>query len=578
VSEIAQLRVLFRVHLKIFRHRFISHICRSRLMSATIGLFLVFYSATAYTIFSSGLSHIARLPAAGDMLADRVIYLIFFCFFMMLTFSASIASYISLFRSRETSWMLTLPLTHRVVCLWKCMEAALFSSWGLIFISAPLFIAFAQHRGVGWVFYLKTLTSLIPFVIIISGLAVSFMLITVRWFKRSHLIYAAVAIGLFMTFSIVKAYTSDKKLAEESGLNTALTFQLVLRHTDISTSPLLPSAWLAKSTIDWSRPWRQGNDPLNIALLYSNSLMILLITCWLARRYFFAARSRSLQHVAISAARIRMQQTNNSSTTALNQRRFNLPSSPLIALSLKDIRTFIREPGQWLQFLIIFGLLALYAMSLRHMAYDRSNPQEAHLFAFLNLTVCALALSTLTTRFVFPQFSLEGQRFWILAMSPLRLPRIILQKFVLSTLFTGTTTFIILLISGHMLELPSNDTAFFATAILLLSIGLNAIAVGFGTIFPNLKETNSAKIVSGFGGTLCLIISFAYVALFIGSLVFARLALLKTTSSPGIIDVFENRAALIALSTAFITTALATILPIAFSIKTIKKLVFLDKL
>lgn len=545
-------------------------------MSATIALFLVLYSSAAYLIFSRGLSHIARLPAAGDLLADRVIYLIFFCFFLMLTFSAGVASYIALFRSRETSWLLTLPISHRVVCLWKCLEASLFSSWGLIFILAPLFIAFAQHRNVGAVFYFKTLTSLIPFVIIISGLAVSIMLIIVRWFKRPQLIYAAITIGLLMTFSMLKAFTEDKELTEKSGLNAALTFQLVLRHTDISTNPLLPSAWLARSAIDWSRPWRQGKDPLNVALLYSNALMILMITSWLAQRYFFEARSRSLQHVAVSAARLRMSKQNSSSFP--KPRSFNLPSSPLLALSLKDIRTFTREPGQWLQFLIIFGLLALYALSLRHMSYNRANPQEAHLFAFLNLTVCALALSTLTTRFVFPQFSLEGRRFWILAMSPLRLPRIIFQKFVLSTLFTGTTTFIILLVSGHMLELPTSDTAFFATAILLLSIGLNAIAVGFGTIFPNMKESNSAKIVSGFGGTLCLITSFAYVALFIGSLVLARVALLKTTSSPGLSDLLENQTALIAIITALAATTLATILPITFSIKAIKKLVFLDKI
>ncbi|MFZ4763555.1 MAG: putative ABC transporter permease subunit, partial [Roseimicrobium sp.] len=29
---------------------------------------------------------------------------------------------------------------------------------------------------------------------------------------------------------------------------------------------------------------------------------------------------------------------------------------------------------------------------------------------------------------------------------------------------------------------------------------------------PNLKETNSAKIVSGFGGTVCLVLSFFYIA------------------------------------------------------------------
>jgi len=547
-------------------------------MSTTIALFLIFYSAAAYFIFSRGLSYISRLPAAGDILTDRVIYLIFFCFFLLLSFSAGVASYIALFRSRETSWMLTLPISHRVVCLWKCLEAAAFSSWGLLLIAAPLLVAFAQHRGVGFIFYFKTIATLIPFVIIATGLAVSILLIIVRWFNRPLLIYAMALIGILTSISMLKTFTSEKELTEQAGFSTALTFQLVLKHTDVSTAPLLPSAWLAKSVIDWSRPWGKNGDPLNSALLYSNSLILLLVTSWLARRYFFVARNRSLQHVAASAARHRRSKKYHLSPSDFDKRRFNFPTSPLIAVSFKDIRTFIREPGQWLQFLIIFSLLSLYALSLRHMDFNRSNSQETQMFAFLNLTVCALTLSTLTTRFVFPQFSLEGRRFWILAMSPLRLPRIIIQKLVLSTLFTGSTTFAILLISGHMLELPPNDITFFASAIVLLSIGLNAIAVGFGALFPNMKETNSAKIVSGFGGTLCLITSFAYVALFIGSLVFARIALLKSDSSLGFHEILSNQTALIFISAALIITILATFLPIAFSINTIKKLVFLDKL
>ena len=39
--------------------------------------------------------------------------------------------------------------------------------------------------------------------------------------------------------------------------------------------------------------------------------------------------------------------------------------------------------------------------------------------------------------------------------------------------------------------------------------------MGLGAIFPNFKEDNPSKIVSGFGGTLCLVTSFIYIALFV---------------------------------------------------------------
>jgi ABC-2 type transport system permease protein len=35
--------------------------------------------------------------------------------------------------------------------------------------------------------------------------------------------------------------------------------------------------------------------------------------------------------------------------------------------------------------------------------------------------------------------------------------------------------------------------------------------VGIGVLYPNFKEMNPSKIVSGFGGTLCLVLSFLYI-------------------------------------------------------------------
>jgi ABC-2 type transport system permease protein len=54
--------------------------------------------------------------------------------------------------------------------------------------------------------------------------------------------------------------------------------------------------------------------------------------------------------------------------------------------------------------------------------------------------------------------------------------------------------------------------SFFVASIIMQTIGLNTLALALGAVMPNLKETNSAKIVSGFGGTLCLVLSFFYIA------------------------------------------------------------------
>ena len=137
------------------------------------------------------------------------------------------------------------------------------------------------------------------------------------------------------------------------------------------------------------------------------------------------------------------------------------------------------------------------------------------MISYLNLAASALTLSTLTTRFVFPQFSLEGRRLWIIGLAPLGLHRVLLQKFALSALTAMTVTVLLMVASSLMLHLETAKVLFFGLSIAVMSAALSGLAVGLGALFPNFKEDNPSKIVSGFGGTLCLVVSFIYIALFV---------------------------------------------------------------
>ena len=206
MSEFAQLRLLFRVHTRMALVKFVTMAKTSKLMLFTLIGFLLTYTLTAFFLFERGLFYVSKLPAAGGLLSDRLIYIIFFCFLMMLLFSVSVTGYIALFRSRDTRWLLTLPLSHRVIFLWKCIESALFASWGMIFILAPLLLAFAINRGAPEDFYFKTILCIIPFLMIPASVG-SFVLITaVRWFTRRQVGWAVAAFAVvilgFAAFSV----------------------------------------------------------------------------------------------------------------------------------------------------------------------------------------------------------------------------------------------------------------------------------------------------------------------------------------------------------------------------------------
>jgi ABC-2 type transport system permease protein len=84
-------------------------------------------------------------------------------------------------------------------------------------------------------------------------------------------------------------------------------------------------------------------------------------------------------------------------------------------------------------------------------------------------------------------------------------------------------------LSCYMLEMSWDRTVYFAVAVMAMTFTLTGLAVGLGVLYPNFKEENPSKIVSGFGGTFCLVLSFLYI---LGSVILLALATPWASASP----------------------------------------------
>src|SRR5205085_1560143 len=157
-------------------------------------------------------------------------------------------------------------------------------------------------------------------------------------------------------------------------------------------------------------------------------------------------------------------------------------------LLVKDIRIFWRDTTQWGQTIVLFGLLGAYIINLRHFSQQLTNPFWINLVAYLNLGACSLNLATLTTRFVYPQFSLEGKRLWIVGMAPLGLVRVIKTKYILAVSTSLVLTLGLIWLSCRMLKMGSDRTLYFVLAISVMTFTLNGLAVGLGALYPNFRE------------------------------------------------------------------------------------------
>jgi ABC-2 type transport system permease protein len=516
LSTLALFRLLAWVHWRSFIASFRKTRRDSPLLLFILAGFILSYLLVGYWLFFTGLNFLHNFQVVGSLLSQRILFLIFAFFFAMLVFSNLIIGYSTLFKNRETQWLMALPVPHRDVYRWKFLEALVVSSWALIFLSAPMMIAFGRVHGVPLQFYAQIALVYLPFVVLPALLGSWSIVLLVRVLarrgvKKGALLLAGAGV-LALIFSIKPVSDADAAAQHE-----LISFGQLLKHTRMSVNPYLPSAWLAQSVLAWSDGLAQRGF-FFFCLLLSNALLGLLIGFEGVGRIFFGSWTVAMSSRAERYQREAAAKRSRADQLSLLDRVTGLLrpfSPPIAALVLKDVRLFWRDPAQWIQFMIFFGLLCIYVLNLRNVALDFQNPFWETMISYLNLAASALTLSTLTTRFVFPQFSLEGRRLWIIGLAPLGLHRVLLQKFALSAITAMTVTVLLMVASSLMLHLETAKVLFFGLSIAAMSAALSGLAVGLGALFPNFKEDNPSKIVSGFGGTLCLVVSFIYIALFV---------------------------------------------------------------
>ena len=513
------LRLFFWLHWRSFIARMAKSRRDSPLLAWVLGCFIIGYLVCGFLLFREGLHYIYRFPLIGSLIAERVLFLIFGFFFLMLVVSNLIIGYSTLFKNQEAQWLLSLPVRHRDVYRWKFIEAIAVSSWALVFLSAPMLAAYGVVHHVEWGFYVLVMAGYVPFVIIPAVIGSWLVLLLVRvlsrsWVKKA-LILAALALFAGIILSVKPVTEHDVTVTQE-----ALLFPKLMRGTRLATFFALPSTWLAEAV----RAWTEGLWPRGMfffLMLVSYALFGLVMAFDVAGRIYYGSWSATLSARAERAQRqteAKRQRTTRVTALSWLQAKVRPLSPQIVALVFKDIRIFWRDPAQWTQFMIFFGLLCIYVANLRNVAVEFKQPYWETLISYLNLAASALTLSTLTTRFVYPMFSLEGRRVWILGLSPVGLKRVVLQKFWTSFLVSSIITMCLVAASALMLHLPWPRVIFFASTIAVMSASLSGLAVGLGALFPNFKEENPSKIVSSFGGTLCLVMSFAYNTLIVSLL------------------------------------------------------------
>ncbi|WP_020468421.1 putative ABC transporter permease subunit [Zavarzinella formosa] len=439
-------------------------------------------------------------------IVDLIFNAMFFTLGTMLVFSTGLMLYASLFNGAETRFLLATPAREDHIFASKFQGASLFSSWAFLVLGVPVLLAYGIVFAAPWYFYPLLFVHLLGFVFIPGSVGAILCLILVNFFPHRR---KQALIVLILGLAAALGYWGYKTvMAARVGANNREELQGLFDMFSITKGIASPSDWLSHGVLSAGR----GNlrDSVQaLAVVWSNGLALYLLATFLAKRMY----RRGFNRMA-TGGDIRRTYGRSRLDTVMEWSVFYLKRETRI-LIVKDFRTFRREPAQIGQVVIFGGLVVLAALNMRGF-FEAGIPEAySHALSLLKISATGLLMCAFLGRFVYPLISLEGRKFWILGLLPLRREQILWGKFAYaltgSLLLAGSLG----VISDLVMGLSPFVVGLHLLTILYLGLGLSGLSVGISACLPNFRETDPSKIVLGFGGTVNMLIGLGYLVIVI---------------------------------------------------------------
>ncbi len=497
-------------------------------------------------------------------IVEAVFDLLFLALTVLLIFSTGIILYSSLFASQETSFLLSTPAAADQVFAFKFQGAVLFSSWAFLLLGSPILVAYGLSSHVPWYYYVFLVLYFVGFVLLPGSLGALACLLIVNFLPRHTrqvVLTAALLIVVLLGLWVYSIKPSSWGEAWNRDFMNRLIGQLAF-----AQGPLSPNHWMSRGLRAAAR--RELDHALfDLALVWSNGLFLYVLTAWVARRLY----RRGFNRITTGGS-LRRRYGGAWLDRALSGLvGFLDPQTRL--LIVKDFRMFRRDPSQWAQVLIFTGLMVLYFTNMRRFYQEELGPAYQNGVSLMNLAATALLLCAYTGRFIFPMLSLEGRKFWILGLLPLRRERLLWGKFAFAATWSLLIAEFLVIFSDGMLGVPVSAIVLHAVTVLVLALGLSGLSVGLGAWMPNFRESDPSKIAVGFGGTLNLVVCLLYLLVVIGLMAapwHARMAWQRVAT-------FEAPAAwweLAGMAAGLVCGAVAVVVPLRIGARALRRMEF----
>lgn len=469
----------------------------------------------------------------GLALSSRLLTSAFMAFSVFLAVSSLISGISILYRSRETSLLMSLPVPSSAVAVFRTAESWYYAGWSTMLIGVPVILAFASVTGSRSAAFAGT-ALLLPLVTasVASGsivLAALSRMGSMKGLKRGA---SGVAIGAAL---LIIGYFQGMKpdsivIPDSSAGDLQAVHRFVAGLPGAGHSPWPHS--LFGSVVGGIGSPGAGAYTSRAALILTGEAVLLAAAALLLTARGFRAR-----HAAMCGE----------SGRALSAGFVFRSGGPGRALFEKDILLFSRDPVQWSQLALLAGMFLMYAGNLDQFEIDYAQRIWLGVAVFMNISFSGFVMATLLVRFSFPSMSIEGPGLPFL----LQIPRA--RSILLSSKWSTSMFFVLPLMLGagilSSMRMGAGGVFLLETlaAIVLMAIALSSINTALGAVYPSFSDNSPASIASGQGGIVAAFASMGYVLAMVTTISFATRAYLSEGFHEGAMVASLGRVALFIL-------------------------------
>ncbi len=451
----------------------------------------------------------------GEMVVRHLLAMAIFFVFVILIFSNLVAAFSSFFLSDDLQLLLTMPLHNNQFFAARFLENALTASWmTLIFGIAP-FIAVGILMHGGWAYYLSLVFVFSVLFVVPSAVAIVVSLLLCSVFSARRARHVILFVGGFALVALLLLF---RGMAPEELLRTEMRGTLIetLANLEGPSQPWMLTTWahdLLWGHLSGTHDFRETHA---FALLMLVSGSAFFLSAWLFRSLHPYAFSRAQEGLAAGMIH-NVDQERRGLARQIPMADLKAKPGKLALFEVlwrKDAKAFVRDTAQWSQLLLLVALVAMYVLNFSFIEkVVQGGIISGMTLHFLNMVLSGFVIVAMSARFVYPLISLEGKAFWLIQSSPNSPRDFLLGKWkaaVVPFLFVGNTLVILtnwVIDSFWVMTLSASFTAS------LMVVGVVGLAVGLGARFPKFHVDNAAKIATGFGGVLYMMLGTSFVLL-----------------------------------------------------------------